>query len=252
MRGNSFIAQYSVTEAKMSSKRGTWVIVLATIAVVAFVMTAVSGPHTSQVDDASKVSRRLFNVEDFIDRLEHHPLKKNAKSASGDSSPSSTSSDRSGSKLVKFTGPLTGSLPLFGPDVIKGYKENESMFKADLGNAARLYLNGLIAQNNENFFSVGETPATVSPTSGASMIGGTPAAPESASKDVSFATGGGSTSNVNDFGTNNQEMTVDEGDMIKSDGKYSKFVSCSLICICMHTRCCGACQKGITLIHMLV
>jgi hypothetical protein len=130
------------------------------------------------------------------------------------------SNSQSTSEQASFHGTFNGSLPLFGPGILQGYQGDLSLFKKDVKNAALLYLNGIVRQNVENYnsntyyYGGGEGMGTNEPTYMASSA--PQAQKESFSSTIAYSGGG----TVNDFGTNNQEKNVDEGDMIKSDGTY--------------------------------
>jgi flagellar basal body-associated protein FliL len=120
-------------------------------------------------------------------------------------------------------GPVTSSLELFNTDITKGYTNDEDL-ESDLMNAAK-YLLGVQythitsgGQDNLEFadkeVSGGDLSTTVADSPLASVGSGS-----------SKLTG-------SDFGTNNQEQGVEEGDILVSDGQYGTYITVFCCCIC--------------------
>jgi hypothetical protein len=111
-------------------------------------------------------------------------------------------------------GPFNVTLGLFSKEIVGGYSDSESL-ENDLSNAAMFLLNGLIKRNTgqiesdsgtdggpkEEFAGEGAPVAADGGTGGDSAIG-----------------------DLDEFGQNNQEDDVEEGDMMVSNGAIGTFV----------------------------
>jgi hypothetical protein len=116
-------------------------------------------------------------------------------------------------EVVIMEGPINATLEVLGNDTVHGYKNDED-FQNDLGQAANLFVGNTILTNVENFGTTNGVAGGGTASSGAT--------PESDSGAATFNSAAASPQKVsdgtNDFGTNNQEKGVEEGDMIVSDG----------------------------------
>lgn len=107
------------------------------------------------------------------------------------------------------------SLGLWDANVARGY-DNERELEDDLASAARFLLNNVVSRNLglPGFQNTGLGRSFANPEGGDAPVemdasGAPPEAQQTSS-------------NLDDFGTNNQEDGVEEGDRIVSDGKYGK------------------------------
>ena len=117
---------------------------------------------------------------------------------------------------TKQNEPFNVSMSYFSENILSGYSNNSELSN-DIEKAALFMLNQAVEQNiaNRIYLQVGgsttkpnQPSAADNALTGTSEIG-------SASKAVG--------SDVNDYGTNNQENQVEEGDVIVSDGVHGKF-----------------------------
>jgi hypothetical protein len=143
-----------------------------------------------------------------------------------------TSSTGASKEFVSSNSTFQVRLALFNADIANGYA-NEEELKEDLRNAARFLLNNVIQRNigitdgNGNFgypIYPAEGDTTVS---GNSTSASRPQASCSDSTDDTsqVASGGKAEGDGSDFGTNNQEKGVEEGDAIVSDGVNGKRIT---------------------------
>jgi hypothetical protein len=127
------------------------------------------------------------------------PLYLRDNDGNGDSTPVLSSS------FLSIEGPFKVNLTLLNENITQGYDpEDPTLFRADVTNAARFFLNGVLKRNSGVFGydEVGRGPST-------------PIFAEASPGDADTSPVG---DNLNDFGTNNQEAGVEEGDVIVSDG----------------------------------
>jgi hypothetical protein len=176
------------------------------------VATIMALTHTGKETNNKTDSRKLFEILNKQMGFDWNAFKKSDRESSTTVSSTSTTKKANTAKAeAKFKGAFKGSLPLFGTGITKGYNGNLTRFKRDVRMSTRLYLNGILRQNIENYY--GGNGELMRP------VGAKPTSMESVSKDT---TASGSSGGVSDFGTNNQETSVDEGDLIKSDGTNGK------------------------------
>jgi hypothetical protein len=128
-------------------------------------------------------------------------------------------------------GPFPANLTLFNEGIVGQPYANPALLQEDLENAGNFFINNVVKRNTnvkgfENVGFGGRSPNT----GGIPEIGIT-----STFDDIAYATISASSpaaeasaqgpavgNNVNDFGTNNQETDVEEGDVIVSDGERGK------------------------------
>jgi hypothetical protein len=140
--------------------------------------------------------------------------------------------------FLSIEAPFQAELALFNEDIVGQPYADPARLKEDLGNAVRFLLNIVVKRNTgvEGFEKLGvggRNPngggrevilgAAVTGTSFVSSQAGFASAaspPQAAAADS--AQGPTVGNNVNDFGTNNQEKDVEEGDLIVSDGERGK------------------------------
>ena len=112
-------------------------------------------------------------------------------------------------------GPFNVTLPLFSSKVTEGYATSEEL-KQDLDQVAKFLLNNAITQNVEGgIYFVGED--AMNSTIGDAVSTTIGAGEEDSSK---FEADSPSLEGVDDYGTNNQEFTIDRADYVKSDGNF--------------------------------
>ena len=125
-------------------------------------------------------------------------------------------------------GPFPSSLPLFGPEITDTYDNKEDVAH-DLEQAAWFLVNQVIKRNTRvpgyesvamgrPFFSVGCPNCGGDLVTGAPVADASPGMPESG-KGSSIT---GVSDSLTDYGTNNQETDVEEGDVVVSDGDYGR------------------------------
>jgi len=142
------------------------------------------------------------------------------------------------------TGPFDTTLNLFRPDITRGYESVEEL-EFDLEQAAWFLLNQVVERNtgaNWNGWGGGGggfySPGIPRPMPARDFVDSDvvsidveeearlPSAPDTAFSDGSTA---GVDKGLNDFGTNNQEDDVEEGDVVVSDGNYGEFCKKSTV-----------------------
>lgn len=127
-----------------------------------------------------------------------------------------TTIETSSTVYTSTDGPFNVSLGLFNEGITRGY-DSEAELKDDLANAAYFLLNQAVKRNAgvKGYESVGFGFGQQILTIGAPTD-------EAAQSDGAVNKGVGN--NLNDFGTNNQESGVEEGDLIVSDGTLGKLI----------------------------
>ena len=115
---------------------------------------------------------------------------------------------------ITFVPPFQESIPLLSKKVLEGYA-NKSEFEADLQKVVESYINGVSGQQIgvQRYASFGFATDPDVILEDANLQ----AAP-SRERSKGNAVG----DNVNDYGTNNQERGVEEGDKVVTDGKVGK------------------------------
>lgn len=113
-------------------------------------------------------------------------------------------------------GAFNVSLGLFNKDITSGYGDTKAL-EDDLSNAAKFLLNNVIKRNTREAGYGGMGPIEEKDMA---SDGAPESAPQAASDGFSNAAGG----KLNDFGQNNQEDDVEEGDMMVSNGKFGKCI----------------------------
>jgi hypothetical protein len=121
-------------------------------------------------------------------------------------------------------------LALFSADIANGYASEEEL-KEDLRNAARFLLNNVIQRNIGITDGNGNFGYPIYPAEGDTTVSGNATSvpistPAYSTGDTAQVTTGGKAPEGNEFGTNNQEKGVEEGDAIVSDGVNGKRMSC--------------------------
>lgn len=123
-------------------------------------------------------------------------------------------------QFVSSNSPFEVKLPMFNEEIKEGYNNTEEL-KEDLRNAAKFLLNNVLNRNTgkEGYGSVGfgqrNPNIGVMPVFEDAPMAG---APPEAARDESKAVG----DDFDDYGSNNQEEGVEEGDMIVSNGENGK------------------------------
>jgi hypothetical protein len=130
-------------------------------------------------------------------------LVKKRDNENDNTAPSSTASYK---QFVSSNSTFPVQLALFNGDIVNGYADEEEL-KDDLRNAARFLLNNVIQRNID-----------IASGNGHSGSG------HSGSSDGSQGEQG--PDEGSEFGTNNQEKGVEEGDAIVSDGVNGKRITC--------------------------
>lgn len=125
-------------------------------------------------------------------------------------------------EYVSSTNPFKVKLSMFDQDIARGYT-NSSELEEDLGNVARFLLNNVLNRNlgKSGYGHVGigqRNPNMPFPTFGEEDMDFAAGAPEMVADESKNAVG----DEFDDYGTNNQEEGVEEGDVIVSDGENGK------------------------------
>jgi hypothetical protein len=137
--------------------------------------------------------------------------------------------DKETAKYVASSSPFKVQLAMISEDITRGYKDSADI-EEDLGNVARFLLNNVLHRNtgkqgyehvgmgrrNPNVFMTWEDVAVAAPVPAAADVA------ESAPQQDKVA------DDFDDYGSNNQEEGVEEGDMIVSDGENGKQFRISL------------------------
>jgi hypothetical protein len=130
-------------------------------------------------------------------------------------------------------GPFQANLTLFNEGIVGQPYADPALLQQDLENAGRFFLNNVVNRNTnvkgfENVGFGGQNPNSGGiPEIGITSYDGYAAYDTiSASSPVAEASAQGPAvgNTVNDFGTNNQEQDVEEGDVIVSDGERGKWL----------------------------
>jgi hypothetical protein len=137
--------------------------------------------------------------------------------------------------FLLIEGPFQANLTLFNEGIVGQPYADPALLLDDLKNAGNFFLSNVVKRNAnvkgfENGGFGGRNPnrfvSTSSDIAFAEASGVTAAADDSASQPQAAATesakGPTVGDTVNDFGTNNQETNVEEGDVIVSDGERGK------------------------------
>jgi hypothetical protein len=153
--------------------------------------------------------------------------------------------------FLRIKGPFEANLTLFNEDIVGEPYAVPALLREDLENNGRFLLNIVVKRNTnvKGFENVGygsRSPNANGPGGGGPVFLGAPvegqdfayaistaAAPVATGSSAGFAAsspvaeasaqGPAVGNNVNDFGTNNQETDVEEGDVIVSDGERGKW-----------------------------
>ena len=193
------------TTARSTRKSVRWWKIAAAVLTVGLLVFAVAFPITrNRNESTSSVSENENNSG-------------NNESPAASPTPSYTSSK----------GAFNVTLGLFNKDIVSGYSDTKTL-ETDLSNAAKFLL--IITRNTEYGYGYGDHSGNPSSTGAPSsndgagepvMAEGAPAADQPS--DSSSSAG----STLNDFGQNNQEDDVEEGDMMVSNGAVGKRSVCS-------------------------
>jgi hypothetical protein len=124
-------------------------------------------------------------------------LSKNS-STSGTDTEQALNFNTTESKFATSNGPFNANIELLSANVVSGYKDDEDL-KEGITNAANFYLGNIYKQYS--FDQYGDETNIMT---------------RSATKTSSSDPG-------NDFGTRNQELGIEEGDIIVSDGTYGTY-----------------------------
>lgn len=175
----------SSVSSPASNARKRWFIAVATLLALTGVILAIAIP-VSRKNDHEKLS--IASDED-------------------------SNMDGTVQQTAKATADITGyfnsSFSLFGEDITNGYISPDE-FKSDLRNVARFLLDSVVKRNlGSEVNNAAGGDLEVEP--------GVGVAAEGSNSDMRAPDVG---DNVNDFGTNNQEDSVEEGDIIVSNGRH--------------------------------
>jgi hypothetical protein len=140
--------------------------------------------------------------------------------------------------FLRIEGPFEANLTLFNEDIVGQPYAVPALLREDLENAGRFFLGNVVKRNTnvkgfENVGFGGRNPSSVGiPEVGvafdgtdfayATITASSPVAAVSAPVAAASVAGPAVGNTVNDFGTNNQEKDVEEGDVIVSDGERGK------------------------------
>lgn len=120
--------------------------------------------------------------------------------------PSSSNGNYAKSPVIT-RGPFNASMEFFSKDILNGYNSSDQLSN-DIEQAAYFMLNQVVERNSQQDTS-GQPGATFATADGES------------GNSAGIAAGKSAVSNdVNDYGTNNQENQVEEGDVLVSDGTH--------------------------------
>jgi hypothetical protein len=112
-------------------------------------------------------------------------------------------------------GPLGYNLTLFNPDVTQGYNNTDEL-ASDIENVARFLISTTVkrVQSSEGYYGGADT-----------MVNRDQDPPETVAFASSDSAAGASLVGdlATDYGTNNQESGIEQGDIIVSDGTYGMF-----------------------------
>lgn len=185
----------SSVSSPASNARKRWFIAVATLLALTGVILAIAIP-VSRKNDHEKVS--IASDED-------------------------SNMDGTVQQTAKATADITGyfnsSFSLFGEDITNGYISPDE-FKSDLRNVARFLLDSVVKRNlGSEVNNAAGGDLEVEP--------GVGVAAEGSNSDMRAPDVG---DNVNDFGTNNQEDSVEEGDIIVSNGRHGMWKSMCRFC----------------------
>jgi hypothetical protein len=127
-------------------------------------------------------------------------------------------------------GPFKVNLTLFNEDLVTNPYTDPVLLKQDLKDIAKFFLNGVFYRNTnrKGFENVGWGSSNFGGYGGYRGYAGIldPAA-EAPLDDAKPAVG----DTVNDFGTNNQETNIQQGDVVVSDGERGKQISSPVNCV---------------------
>jgi hypothetical protein len=204
---NDVVAASNRTNNNRSRHSNLW-LGMAGLAFVACVIT-VPVVLTRRNDNNTKVEASAEKPSPTTDSRSSHPDSNSSqpKSTTGSSiystSAASGSSDESldvsyaDSSRKNYSGIFNYSIELLSADVVSGY-ENDAELQQGISNAANFYLGSIYKQYTAYDSSYGDNDVTS----------------RSGTRSSSDATSG--------YGTRNQELGIEEGDMIVSDGNYCK------------------------------
>lgn len=127
------------------------------------------------------------------------------------------------SNVVEIKGPFSATLSLYNENIVQGYQSVDE-FKEDLGNVTAFFLNNVIFRNTgvKGFENIGVgrsflvSPEIVDDLDSPELSDPEPVAAPGVSADGDQ----GRDSDVDDYGTNNQEANVEQGDAAVSDGEF--------------------------------
>lgn len=196
-KGGDEPPQEGPVQAKANNKSHLWKITAAllTVGIIVFVVTF-SVIRTGDDDEPHKIT---------------DDTNSSSPSVSQDQPLTYTSTD----------GAFDVTLELFSKDITSGY-EDTKLLEDDLSNAAKFLLNSVIKRNTQyDNGGIGmEEPRPVEGTEDTDAIF------ESAPEPVNQGTSDMADTSLTDFGQNNQEDNVEEGDMMVSNGVRGKIVDC--------------------------
>lgn len=133
--------------------------------------------------------------------------------------PSPTEEVLTGPNITAFS-VFNVHLANFSEKILFGYESDDALAK-DLGNAFRVLLDRVVARNlgTPGYEHVAMGGPTFAVAEGAEIDGAAPPAAPSAAAPERGSVGNA----VDDFGTNNQEKDVEEGDTVVANEDFSKF-----------------------------
>lgn len=187
----------STTPRNANKPLAMWKIVTA-ILMVGLLVFAVAFPITRARDDDNKTASVIEN-------------------------PESESPATSQTKVyTSSNGVFDVKLNLFHKDIVNGYSDTQTL-EDDLSNAAKFLINGVVKRNTEQS-SYDHTGTGAPSVEGGDDAGTEPEVAESAPVSDESMTSDTPSSGLNDFGQNNQENDVEEGDMMVSNGEIGKYI----------------------------
>jgi hypothetical protein len=200
-KGGSDVLPEGPTTASRASHKSfpLWKIAAAILA-LGLVVFAIAFPVARSRDDDNNNTNGISGTID-TDKEENSP---------------STSQAR---EYTSNGGPFNVTLGLFSKEIVGGYSDSESL-ENDLSNAAMFLLNGLIKRNTGQMGSDSGTDMPVESEGGPKeeFAEGAPVAADGGAGDDTAV------GDLNDFGQNNQEDDVEEGDMMVSNGAVGTFI----------------------------
>jgi hypothetical protein len=172
-------------------------------------------------------------LHEHLENGSRSPKRKRKRKPS--TSPSDVTTTNTSPSFLQIEGPFQAKLALFNDDIVGQPYADPALLQEDLKNAARFLLDIVVKRNTnvkgfENVGFGGQNPNSFNFRDDVFFGGVAQGGPVFAASPPANASAQGPTvdATVNDFGTNNQETDVEEGDVIVSDGERGKQLWASL------------------------